>query len=220
MKRRRKRSKAQIEQWSKRQAGRLLVKRVKKVPLSEYHGKGRGSNPNSWKVGPGRASDRSADREVAECNAVIDGDERRPAAMICEEKIHVIIVDEFIHVRDNLFWNNTSFDAPPMPAFAMEAARRLLSFAKDHIGPSMVTKVSAWAAGQSLFGSLPRCASGSAYTLVHMIANICYFVNGGHDIDVSGYLFCQIVFRSRFVYRLQLRQNYALTPTSMASSTR
>jgi hypothetical protein len=163
---------------------------------------------------------RSADRVVAECNAVIDGDERRPAAMICEEKIHVIIVDEFIHVRDNLFWNNTSFDAPPMPAFAMEAARRLLSFAKDHIGPSMVTKVSAWAAGQSLFGSLPRCASGSAYTLVHMIANICYFVNGGHDIDVSGYLFCQIVFRSRFVYRLQLRQNYALTPTSMASSTR
>jgi hypothetical protein len=107
MKRRRKRSKAQIEQWSKRQAGRLLVKRVKKVPLSEYHGKGRGSNPNSWKVGPGRASDRSADREVAECNAVIDGDERRPAAMICEEKVHVITVDEFIHVRDNLFWGTT-----------------------------------------------------------------------------------------------------------------
>jgi hypothetical protein len=90
--------------------------------------------------------------------------------MTCEEKIHVIIVDEFIHVRDNRFWNNTSFDAPPMPAFAMEAARRLLSFAKDHIGPSMVTKVSAWAASQSLFGSLPRCASGSAYTLVHMTA--------------------------------------------------
>ena len=217
MKRRRKRSKAQTEQWSKVKAARLLVKGVKEVPRSEYHGGVVGSNPNSWKRG---RRCRSADRKIAECNAVIDGDERRPAAMICEEKIHVIIVDEFIHVRDNLFWNNTSFDAPPMPAFAMEAARRLLSFAKDHIGPSMVTKVSAWAAGQSLFGSLPRCASGSAHTLVHMIANICYFVNGGHDIDVSGYLFCQIVFRSRFVYRLQLRQNYALTPTSMASSTR
>jgi hypothetical protein len=35
------------------------------------------------------------------------------------------------------------FKAPRMPAFAMEAARELLAFAKDHIGPSMVTKVSA-----------------------------------------------------------------------------
>jgi hypothetical protein len=51
MKRRRKRPKAQTEQWSKAKAGRLLVKRVKKVPLSEYHGKRLGSNPNSWRRG-------------------------------------------------------------------------------------------------------------------------------------------------------------------------
>ena len=100
-------SKVQTEQWSKVQAARLLVKRVKEVPLSEYHGRGLGSNPNSCNRGRRLLT---ADREVAECNAVIDGDERRPAAMICEEKIHVITADEFIHVRDNLFWNNTSFD--------------------------------------------------------------------------------------------------------------
>jgi hypothetical protein len=97
-------SKVQTEQWSKVQAARLLVKRVKEVPLSEYHGRGLGSNPNSCNRGRRLLT---ADREVAECNAVIDGDERRPAAMICEEKVHVITVDEFIHVRDNLFWGTT-----------------------------------------------------------------------------------------------------------------
>jgi hypothetical protein len=36
------------------------------------------------------------------------------------------------------------------------AARELLLYAGDHIGPSMVTKVSAWAADHSaIFGSLP-----------------------------------------------------------------
>jgi hypothetical protein len=180
---------------SKAQAGHLTkiwkAHRAKKVPLSEYHGRGTGSNPDSWNS-KGRCA--TADREIADCNAVIDGDERRPAAMMCEEKIHEIIVDEFIRVRNNLFWNDTCFKAPRVPAFAMEAARELLAFAKVHIGPSMVTKVSAWAAGQSMFGGLPRCASGNAYTLVHMIANICFFVKGGKDIEVSGYLFCQLYF--------------------------
>jgi hypothetical protein len=41
-------SKVQTEQWSKVQAARLLVKGAKKVPLSKYHGRGPGSNPNSW----------------------------------------------------------------------------------------------------------------------------------------------------------------------------
>jgi hypothetical protein len=90
-------SKAHAEHWTEVKAARRLVKGAKKVPLSEYHGRGTGSNPNS------RTSKRryaTADREIAECNAVIDGDERRPAAMICEEKIHVIIVNEFIRVRN------------------------------------------------------------------------------------------------------------------------
>jgi hypothetical protein len=62
------------------------------------------------------------------------------------------------------------------------------------VRPSMATKVSDWAAGHSIFGSLPRCASGSTYTLVHMIANICFFINEGKDIEVSGYLSCHLFF--------------------------
>jgi hypothetical protein len=57
------------------------VKRVKKAPLSEYHGKGLGSSPNSWHWG-GRC--RSADHKIAECNAVIDGDERRPVISLLQ----------------------------------------------------------------------------------------------------------------------------------------
>jgi hypothetical protein len=119
-------SKAHAEHWTKAKAARWLVKGAKKAPLSEYHGRGTGSNPNSWNS---KRRHATADREVAECNAVIDGDERRSAAMICEEKAHVITADELICGRNNLFWNNTCFEAPPMPAFAKEAARRLLSFA-------------------------------------------------------------------------------------------
>jgi hypothetical protein len=121
MRSRRKVLKAHAEHWRKVKAARRLAKGVKEVPLSEYHGRGTGSNPNSWNS---KRRCAAADREVAECNAVIDGDERRPAAMICEEKIHVIIVNESIRVRNDLFWNNTCFEAPPMPVFAMEAARR------------------------------------------------------------------------------------------------
>jgi hypothetical protein len=39
--------------------------------------------------------------EVVDSNVVLYGDERRPVAKVCVEKVHAIIVDDYISVRDD-----------------------------------------------------------------------------------------------------------------------